>query len=100
MDLLGEYTKFRQEVRAIEEVYPWDKKIRKVVWRGASETNKNRKKLLQVTKARDWADIRRVIWKGQHVTSESDPLPMAEHYKYKFVLQTEGRSYSGRGKYL
>lgn len=100
LDLLGEYTEYRQEARAIEEVYPWDKKIPKVVWRGALETNKNRKKLLQVTKGRDWADIRGVTWRGRHVTLESDPRPMAEHCKYKFVLQTEGRSYSGRGKYL
>lgn len=71
-----------------------------MVWRGALKTNSNRTKLLQVTKGRDWADVRGVTWNGQDVSPESDSLPMAERCKYKFVLQTEDRSYSGRGKYL
>lgn len=100
LDLLGEYTEFREEVEAIEDVWSWDKKIPKAVWRGTFKTNKNREKLLQVSKGKDWADIREVTWRGQHMSPESDPLPMVEHCKYKFVLQTEGRSYSGRGKYL
>ncbi|KAF2433760.1 hypothetical protein EJ08DRAFT_583334 [Tothia fuscella] len=101
LDMLGEYSQVRSNIR--EKEPGWESKIPKLVWRGAAGTNKLRKTMLKVVKGKAWADVREVLWKSATVLkkeSEGAALSMAQHCGYQFVLQTEGRSYSGRGKYL
>lgn len=78
---------------------PWGDKIPKVVWRGAILGLQIRRKLLEVTKDKPWADVRILDW-GQKESMARDKLSMDEHCKYKYVIHTEGTSNSGRLKYL
>ncbi|KAF2130300.1 hypothetical protein P153DRAFT_365924 [Dothidotthia symphoricarpi CBS 119687] len=100
LELVGEYEQIRTEMRGSE--VEWEKKVPKVLWRGAVKTNKEvRGALMGVTRGKPWADVEEVIWKGRTAVSDgSAALPIAEHCKYQFLVHTEGRSYSGRGKYL
>lgn len=78
-----------------DEVAVMDK-IRKAVWRGAVWTNqKVRGSLMDVTEGKPWADVLEVVWK------EKLNIMRAEDFcRYMFVIHTEGRSWSGRLKYL
>ena len=72
-------------------------KIPKVVWRGVRWTNEYiRGNLLDKTEGKDWADVKEIDWKG----NRSDVMPMDELCRYMFVAHTEGRSWSGRLKFL
>ncbi|KAJ3120879.1 hypothetical protein HK100_012608 [Physocladia obscura] len=77
------------------------KKIDKLLWRGAAMTDL-RKKLLTM-KDQPWADFQEIDWDciEKHETSgnckdHSDLKSIPEHCNYKFLMQTEGWSYSGR----
>ncbi|KAF2279972.1 uncharacterized protein EI97DRAFT_106454 [Westerdykella ornata] len=100
LELVGEYDQVRLDMR-VREV-EWEKKIPKALWRGAVKTNKAiRGALLDVTTGKPWADVQEVKWKSStQVADGSSAVAMADHCKYQFLIHTEGRSYSGRGKYL
>lgn len=101
LDLVGEYNQIRQEIFYTENDF--FNKSRKVVWRGAVKTNKHRQNLLRVTAGKEWADVQAIRWASASKLKTQDlgnALSMADHCQYQFVLQTEGHSYSGRGKYL
>ncbi|KAH7396181.1 glycosyl transferase family 90-domain-containing protein [Pyrenochaeta sp. MPI-SDFR-AT-0127] len=100
LELVGEYGQIRSEMMTRE--VDWDTKVPKVFWRGALKTNKEiRGALLEATKGKEWADVEEVTWKNRdHVSDKSTALSITEHCKYQFLVHTEGRSYSGRGKYL
>ena len=72
-------------------------KIPKVVWRGVEWTNPSvRGSLLAVTKDKEWADVKEINWQN----STEDVLRMDDLCRYAFVAHTEGRSWSGRLKFL
>ncbi|KAJ9660867.1 hypothetical protein H2201_006759 [Coniosporium apollinis] len=73
-------------------------KDQRVVWRGAG-LNEQRKTLLEVSKGRAWADIESIVW-DDDPDKRKEMLPIHDHCRYMFVIHTEGRSYSGRLKYL
>ncbi|KAF1835573.1 hypothetical protein BDW02DRAFT_567897 [Decorospora gaudefroyi] len=100
LDLVGEYEQIRSEMQ--ENEVTWEDKISKVLWRGAVKTNKElRGALMKVTRGKPWADVEQITWKSRKDVSDgSAALPIADHCKYQFLIHTEGRSYSGRGKYL
>ncbi|CAN9244221.1 unnamed protein product [Alternaria alternata] len=100
LDLVGEYQQIRSDMQSSE--VEWEKKVPKVLWRGAVKTNKEvRGALMRVTRGKSWADVDQVIWKSRtDVTAGSAALPIVDHCNYQFLVHTEGRSYSGRGKYL
>lgn len=101
LDLVGAYEQIRTEM--LQNEIPWKERIPKILWRGALKTNKLREVMYQVTRGKEWADIEEVKWKSRtKVASGSivSSLPMADHCGYQFLMHTEGRSYSGRGKYL
>ncbi|PVI06702.1 hypothetical protein DM02DRAFT_709342 [Periconia macrospinosa] len=101
LDLVGNYEQIRAELSAKEP--PWEQKITKALWRGAVKTNPVRSHLLQMTRDKEWADVQEVRWRNRtHVASgeTSNALSMVDHCNYQFLIHTEGRSYSGRGKYL
>lgn len=71
-------------------------KIPKAVWRGALWTNPEiRGPLLKVTKNKSWADVYEFDW-----LIRSNFIPMEDFCRYAFLVHTEGRSWSGRLKYL
>ncbi|KAH8692488.1 glycosyl transferase family 90-domain-containing protein [Phaeosphaeriaceae sp. PMI808] len=100
LELVGEYEQIRKQIRDNE--VSWQQKVPMVFWRGALKTNMPlRSALIRVTKGKAWADVKEVIWKSRtEVSKKSSQLPIAEHCRYQFLIHTEGRSYSGRGKYL
>ncbi|KAJ2894351.1 hypothetical protein MKZ38_007706 [Zalerion maritima] len=97
------------QIEAIEESTTFHDKIPKAVWRGTpwfgSPSNVElRKKLLSVTKdavtgdTLPWADIESLKWENNGQSS-SNALPIEDFCKYKYVVYTEGISYSGRLQY-
>ncbi|KAB8068400.1 glycosyl transferase family 90-domain-containing protein [Aspergillus leporis] len=76
-----------------------DKK-KQLVWRGSVATNPQvRGKLLKAAQGRSWASIRVIDWDDEK-DIRFNLLPMEDHCRYMFLAHTEGRSFSGRGKYL
>lgn len=69
------------------------------VWRGAVLGNPIREGLVKLSKGKEWADVKVLNWGNQDELKKS-LLSMADHCRYKYVLHTEGYSYSGRLKYL
>ncbi|KAF2638290.1 hypothetical protein P280DRAFT_471405 [Massarina eburnea CBS 473.64] len=101
LDLVGNYEQIRAEVKANE--IDWENKVPKALWRGALKTNAVRSSLIKATRGKPWADIEEVKWKNRtDLVAESavSALSMVDHCGHRFLIHTEGRSYSGRGKYL
>ncbi|KAH8595077.1 glycosyl transferase family 90-domain-containing protein [Bisporella sp. PMI_857] len=101
VDLVGAYQEIRDQIAETERA--WEEKERKLVWRGWTKNNARRKELLRITSGKDWADVQEVRWATATKVFSGDEgkvLKASEICQYQFVIQTEGRSYSGRGKYL
>ncbi|KAF2674938.1 DUF821 domain-containing protein [Microthyrium microscopicum] len=94
---MGEYSELRHEIRENEP--SWQHKFPKAVWRGAIATNELREELLKKSKNKPWADIKSITWDDK-ANLKKIGLTIPQHCNYKFVVHTEGHSYSGRGKYL
>jgi hypothetical protein len=92
LDLVGEYQQIRSDMQSSE--VDWEKKVPKVLWRGAVKTNKEvRGALMRVTRGKSWADVNEVTWKSRvDVTAGSAALPITDHCKYQFLIHTEGKT--------
>lgn len=84
---------------------PWSTKADRILWRGLANGYPPRVDLLsrtdptKVSGADEWADVQQTSF--HDVGDEFKPLiPMHHHCRHKFLVQTEGNSYSGRGKFL
>lgn len=85
-------------------------KVPKAVWRGTTWFNSVqnphlRANLLAATMHKPWADVEALKWdtvsqdaKGARTARNS--LPIEDFCKYKYVLHTEGVTYSGRFQFL
>ncbi|KUJ18869.1 uncharacterized protein LY89DRAFT_613994 [Mollisia scopiformis] len=87
----------------IERDIPWSKKIDKVVWRGTAwfnsiGNNALRPNLIAATKGKDWADVQILEW-GTNADSAKNALNIEDFCKYKYIIYTEGITYSGRLPY-
>ncbi|KAM0720505.1 hypothetical protein Q7P37_004641 [Cladosporium fusiforme] len=90
----GSFTEMRARGKELDEYIP--DKIPKAVWRGVVWTNPDvRAPLLKATKNKDWADVVEFDW-----MTRANYIPMEEFCRYAFLVHTEGRSWSGRLKYL
>ena len=81
------------------EGWTWSKKVRKILWRGATMGLPLREKFIEITKDKPWADVKALDWHNKESMS-NDLRSMPEHCQYKYLAHTEGNSYSGRLKYL
>ncbi|KAL4806354.1 glycosyl transferase family 90-domain-containing protein [Aspergillus unguis] len=73
-----------------------DKK-KQLLWRGSVTANPEiRGALLRASRGKSWASMREIVW----ANPAPNILPMEDHCQYMFLAHTEGRSFSGRGKYL
>ncbi len=81
------------------EGWTWSKKVRKILWRGATMGLELRERFIEVTKDKPWADVKALDWHNKESMS-NDLKSMPEHCQYKYLAHTEGNSYSGRLKYL
>jgi hypothetical protein len=85
----------QQRRASVHDLHVMDK-IPKAVWRGVKWTNEDiRGPLLDVTNGKDWADVEEVNWEYPNNT-----MRMEDMCKYMFTIHTEGRSWSGRLKFL
>jgi hypothetical protein len=93
---LGTMDEILSRITAVEDSSPWAKKVDKVVWRGTPWFNPLghpdlRRDLLHVTAERTWADVR--------VLNATTALRIEEFCRFKYVVYTEGVTYSGRLPY-
>ncbi|KAJ3110394.1 hypothetical protein HK100_003053, partial [Physocladia obscura] len=79
------------------------KKIEKLLWRGAALTDS--RKILLSMKDQEWADFQELNWRcieqhnfDEHCKNHVDVKSIPDHCNYKFLMQTEGMTYSGRMK--
>ncbi|KAJ5641250.1 hypothetical protein N7490_005250 [Penicillium lividum] len=108
---IGPYHEVRRRIAAIDdgETFPdgtvvpglaFKDKKKQLVWRGSLATNPAiRSKLLKTALSRSWASVRVIDWDDEN-DIRYNLLPIEDHCRYMFVAHTEGRSFSGRGKYL
>lgn len=90
----GSFTEMRGRGKELDEYIP--DKIPKAVWRGVVWTNPEvRAPLLKATKNKDWADVVEFDW-----MTRANYIPLEDFCRYAFLVHTEGRSWSGRLKYL
>lgn len=82
-----------------QQHYSWRNKIPKLLWRGATMGLPLRDHLIDVTTNKTWADVVAINWHDQESMAH-DLKSLAEHCQYKYLMHTEGNSYSGRLKYL
>ncbi|KAL4799927.1 lipopolysaccharide-modifying protein [Aspergillus venezuelensis] len=76
-----------------------DKK-KQLLWRGSVTSNPSiRESLLSTTRGKSWSSTREINWDDPKST-KTNVVPMEDHCAYQFLAHTEGRSFSGRGKYL
>ncbi|PGH14653.1 hypothetical protein AJ80_05834 [Polytolypa hystricis UAMH7299] len=99
---IGSYTSVRTRMAEIEQhqQYHQGGKIQKLLWRGNLQTAPDlRGKLLDATRGKSWADVKALDW-GNAEDMKENFLPIEDHCRYMFLAHVEGRSFSGRGKYL
>ncbi|KAK3956793.1 hypothetical protein QBC32DRAFT_394474 [Pseudoneurospora amorphoporcata] len=79
----------------------------RAVWRGTTWFNsihnpQLRYKLVSTAKGKPWADVQSLEWTGGdgNTKNASNSLAIQDFCKYKYVLHTEGISYSGRFQFL
>lgn len=110
LPFVGSFFGAAEAINSIEATVPFSKKDRRVVWRGTkrykSAHNPHlREKLLQITDGVDWADVQALKWEeiGNGTETEriaTNSLMIEEFCKYKYVLYTDGITYSGRLQFL
>ncbi|KAL4920806.1 DUF821 domain protein [Aspergillus aurantiobrunneus] len=107
---IGSYKEIRRRIADIDEGdgsktksgrgLQFQDKKKQLAWRGSVTTNPEiRGRLLDASRGKSWSSIREIDWSDpEHV--RTNLLPMEEYCRYMFLAHTEGRSFSGRGKYL
>lgn len=94
------WNSIRREIGAAENAVPWEKKDPRVVWRGKIKMAKLREELVRVSKDKPWSDIKPVVINDSKDSHTKDVMNLRQFCGYKYTVQTEGTSYSGRLKYL
>ncbi|KFY87769.1 hypothetical protein V500_06777, partial [Pseudogymnoascus sp. VKM F-4518 (FW-2643)] len=102
---VGPFDAVLAKISRIEAATRWGEKIDKAVWRGtvwfSPIGNKDlRKALVRLGKGKGWADIEHVRDDARNATTgvvvEGNKIPIEEFCKYKYVIYTDGVTYSGR----
>ncbi|KAK4195914.1 glycosyl transferase family 90-domain-containing protein [Triangularia verruculosa] len=94
------------KITTLESTLSFRSKIPKAVWRGTTWFNSVlsphlRQKLLQTTASSpDIFDVQKLDWTGNKSRNATNALPIQDFCKYKYVIHTEGISYSGRFQFL
>lgn len=97
---IGSYSDIRQRITEVDSTLNFQDKRKQLLWRGSVAPNPEiRSKLLKTALGQSWASIRVIDWDDEMDLRYNLP-PMEDHCKYMFLAHTEGRSFSGRGKYL
>lgn len=94
---LGTTDDILDRISGVERQLKWADKVDKVVWRGTPWFNpiehlNLRKDLLRVTKGKEWADVEAL----RSLDNGTNSIMIEEFCRYKYVVYTEGVTYSGR----
>lgn len=124
LPFIGSMWRAADAITSIEEgsAKGFASKIPKAVWRGTTWFNsvhnpRLRANLLAATKGKPWADVEALHWDtttastgktgsspngggGGGGRTASNSLPIEDFCRYKYVLHTEGVTYSGRFQFL
>ncbi|KAL1895921.1 hypothetical protein Sste5346_005020 [Sporothrix stenoceras] len=111
LPFVGSFSKAAEAVAALERQLPFSQKDPRPVWRGTKRYNsaqhpQMRTDLLKVAGTASWADVQELVWEDRGADREnSDPvavnaLRIEDFCRYKYVLHTEGITYSGRLQFL
>lgn len=107
LPFVGSFVRAEGAINSLEATLPFSKKDPRVVWRGTkrykSAHNPHlRVDLLRVTGGVEWADVQTLEWdavnNGTGTTKKvaTNSLMIEDFCKYKYVLYTDGVTYSGR----
>jgi hypothetical protein len=98
---IAPYQETRRRIAAVDVEYDsFQAKKKQLLWRGSLNTAAElRNGLIDATKNKYWASVRAVDW-GDSKSVAENVIPIEDHCRYMFLAHTEGRSFSGRGKYL
>ncbi|KAH6652764.1 hypothetical protein BKA67DRAFT_518850 [Truncatella angustata] len=91
-----------RSITALESTLPFTSKIPKAVWRGTPHFNspsttsaRLRQDLLLACQEKPWSDVEALSWTDSG-RNASNALPIADFCRYRYVVHTEGVTYSGR----
>jgi len=110
LPFIGSFSRAADSIDAIESRLPFSKKDPRAVWRGTKRYNsahnpRLRDDLLRTTKDVPWADVQELKWDqigsgADKRANATNSLNIEDFCKYKYVLHTEGITYSGRFQFL
>ncbi len=110
LPFIGSFSRAAAAIDAIEHSLPFPKKDPRVVWRGTKRYNNAqnphlRNDLLQKTKDASWADVQELKWEeidsgAGRQNAATNSLMIEDFCKYKYVVHTDGITYSGRLQFL
>lgn len=82
-----------------EDSYPWEQKDDRAFWRGFANFYESRKSLLENADYRNaskriWSDVRQTNFHGGG-EEFVELVPIKDHCRRKYLIHSEGNSYSG-----
>lgn len=94
----GSFPDFQRQAHAYD--VPLSAKKPQLIWRGALWVNEAiRGALIQQSQGQEWSDVATFDWNNQTEVA-ARRISMSDHCRYAFAAHTEGRTWSGRLKYL
>ncbi|KAI0012561.1 hypothetical protein F4779DRAFT_633365 [Xylariaceae sp. FL0662B] len=107
LPFIGSFARAADAIRTLEDEEDsptwWDAKRPLAVWRGTAHYNaagagRMRQNLLAAARGRSWADVEALRWTAtpQGRRNATNALPIEDFCRYRYVVHTEGVTYSGR----
>jgi len=109
---IGTARRIAAAIATIEASLPFDRKNPRPIWRGTKRYNsahhpRLRDDLLNVTQGQAWADVQELHWekldadspgatKGKMEAQATNSIGIEDFCRHKYVLHTDGITYSGR----
>ncbi|ORY68838.1 uncharacterized protein BCR38DRAFT_334890 [Pseudomassariella vexata] len=105
LPFIGSFPRAASAITSLESTFSspkgsWSSKIPKAIWRGTTRFNnaragRVRQTLLLTSSSKPWADIEALKW-VTNGHNASNALAIEDFCRYKYIIQTEGITYSGR----
>ncbi|KAI0406450.1 hypothetical protein F4802DRAFT_96700 [Xylaria palmicola] len=109
LPFVGSLPRAARAIAGVEAALPFAAKIPRAVWRGTTWFNnpragRLRQNLVRAFGTRDaaaaarrrWADVEALDWTGGAERNATNALRIEDFCRYKYVIHTEGVTYSGR----
>ncbi|KAI0134115.1 hypothetical protein BJ170DRAFT_185374 [Xylariales sp. AK1849] len=100
---IGSLPRASAAIAALESTVTWSEKIPQAIWRGTPHFNsasttsgRLRQDLILSAQGKAWADVEALHWSGGGGTNASNALPIEDFCRYRYIIHTEGVTYSGR----